>query len=161
MSRSDHNRIRGMISSGMVRSLFLTLEVALLGIISASCGALGTGTTATGVDARPNGDIIAQGNLSGLNGTTASGAVLAYRETGTDRILIRLEGLSISPTENSFKILGEASGGSDYSGVLRFVQGNANYTTGLYYPSTVTRVILESFTKAPLREVASAQLISP
>ena len=150
-----------MISPGMVRSLLLFTEVLLVALGSLSCGVFNSSSGAIGTDARPDGEIIAQGNLSGLNGTTASGAVIAYRQTGTDLILIRFEGLSISPTENSFKVIGEVSGGDDYSGVLRFVSGNANYTTNLYYPATVTRVILESFTKAPIREIASAQLISP
>ena len=115
----------------------------------------------SGVEPRPAGDVVAQGSLTGLNGSTVTGAVTVYVETGGTALTLRLEGLSISPSENTFLMTAEVTGAADYTTNLRYVSGNANYTTGIYSPNSVTRVLIESLSRAPPREVASAALTAP
>lgn len=141
-----------------MRVIFALSVILLTGT---SCGWLQAGNGAVGVDARPDGDVVAQGNFSGLNGSTVSGAVSIYRATNGTDLTLRIEGLSISPSETTFRMTAKVSGASDYVTNLRFVAGNTNYATGVSSPATVTRVILESLTRAQLPEVAAASLTSP
>lgn len=126
------------------------------------CGWLQAGNTSGGLDARPDGDVVAQGPLRGLNNFSVSGSVVIYRATGGTALTLRIEGLSISPQENTFRMTADATGASDYIANLRFISGNTNYDPGINSPASITRVILESLTIAPpLNQVAEASLTSP
>jgi hypothetical protein len=140
-----------------IRSRF----IAIILTCATGCGWLNAGNTAVGLEPRPDGDVIGQGNLVGLYGSTVTGVVTLYRLTGGNSLVLRIEGLSISPSENTFRLIGEASGGQDFVSNLRFISGNANYPTSLQFPSVITRVIIESLSRPPPREVASAALTSP
>jgi hypothetical protein len=139
-----------------------TLLSAILLTLGTSCGWLQTGNTGGGLDPRPDGDVVAQGPLSSIkSGYSISGTVVIYRLTGSGVLVIRLEGLTVTPAENTFQMTAEVNGGSDFTTYLRFVRGNANYNTSLVSPATISRVILSSPTIPAPQEIATATLTSP
>jgi hypothetical protein len=125
------------------------------------CGWISTGT-ARGTDAKPtSAEVIATGNLAGMNGASVSGSVIIYKSQSNNGLIIRLEGLSVAVAESSVYLNADLSSGQTFTSTLKFYYGNSNYNTTEFYPTTISRISLVSPTRAVPREIASASLTSP
>ncbi len=140
----------------VLRRMRLTLAIILT--LLPSCGWLTLGGGTGGNDPRPSGTILSSGSFSGQNGSTVSGTAIIYRDSESLALTLRIEGLSISPSANTFRLIAEVNGTDDFSTNLTSVSGNKNYATNVAFPSTIARVLLESLTQTPA-QIASATLV--
>jgi hypothetical protein len=104
----------------------------------------------------PRGTIVAQGTFSGLNGKTASGNAIVYKQ-GEGSYVLRLSNASL-PEEAGLKLILVVNSVSQSGILLRSSSGNQNYNFTLSYTSpTFNSVRLNSV--LAFRDYASALFI--
>ncbi len=114
---------------------------------TASCGSTELGTVKINDPAPSSGQIVAQGNFTGLNGKTVSGIALVYQMSDGSH-LIRLEGLS-APAETGLQVVAKVDSTIAYSAGLKGATGNQNYPTTIIGASTWNSIKILSTQLAP------------
>jgi hypothetical protein len=121
--RNQAATLSSTLGRGVVLFLLFTTQCSLNGIPLGTGGGNGSSN-----DPRPEGTLIAQGQLGGLSGRAVTGTALIFLAGGSSYIL-RLEGLS-GPAENNLQIqvYGSFSPSPVFISTLSSTSGNQNYS---------------------------------
>ena len=147
----------------MYRRQVIKNTVILLALLLATpcllhCGKIKWGGTTIPNDPAPTGNIVAQGEFTGLNGNTMNGTAEIYLNT-SGRFIIRLVGITV-PNESGLQVIGKADGREVYTSQLRFFNGSQNYSTNITSGQVTTwdSVMIRSAIKVVTPEIAQALL---
>jgi hypothetical protein len=137
--------------------------LSLLIFILTGCGTNLSGSGTQAGDARPNGPLVGQGQIVGMNGqTTVSGSALVFLQSGTNNYILRIEDYTF-PSENGLRILLYGNNNSStptLTSALRQTPGAQNYsftnTTGSLFFTT-----FYLYSTLNQKNYATAQLSKP
>jgi hypothetical protein len=103
--------------------------LSVIFLLNVNCADIGIGFGPSGPpnDATPTGTVLRQGQFSGLNGKTASGAAIFYSGNGAGNYILRLEGVSF-PEETGLSIRIYSASQLVSTLQLRYSSGSQNYT---------------------------------
>lgn len=118
------------------------------------CGEIGLGNRSPN-DPKPTGTIVAQGNLTGQSGQTASGSAFVY-QTGSASFVVRLEGVTL-PEESGLRVIVSVNSDEKLNASLRSSSGTQNYSmTVSTLPATFDYVAIRSTQSNPDVDYAKA-----
>jgi hypothetical protein len=141
------------------KGFFTTPLIFAAAALLSACGILREGSSIPN-DPKPVGDLVAQGNFTGLNGKTVTGAASVYQLSSDGTYVVRLEGISV-PSGGPFLVVGQAGGSEVYSQQLRFLTGTQNYFTRLQPPLSWNTIFIRSTTSIMTPDYGKAILLSP